>query len=258
MACGCSGPGPCSCRIVDSAGNPIPGRGTAGDPYVLPPAGSSELPAPGCGLRVAGDSWEAATTSFAELTREACTDTNDSDPTQIPFDPACELNGAPVYCGSDGLLRTLPEKHTEVEMAAINEAITPGVTRADLPWRSGFIERTITNPSDCYCLCGYLTYAFIPGISAEPNAVLNVFHEIDLGTGTFTATTGFVFDQRGKTAQSGGIQRPTVTLPLCLDPGEAKTIRYRVAIESFTGDNPAADFLLTGLAKDLRFVGSNL
>jgi hypothetical protein len=285
MACRCSSAGAgCSCVVIE-ADTPtldqhVTGTGDGATPFVVsgdvkrsaaagntlvinpdglyvPPPGPAVLPAPGCGLRAAGATWEADTVPFASLTRRNCNDQADQ-PGTTPLPAGCEANGMGVYCASDGTLRTMPEKFTEVAAAAVNEALN--VTRADLPFRSSPIQVSLTNPSSCYCMCGYLVGSFIPGISAAPNAVVNLFHEWDLGLGTgfSAATTGNVFDTRGKVASSGMINRPTASLQVCLDPGETKVIQYRVAVETFTGDNGAAAILMTALARDLRYVGSNL
>jgi hypothetical protein len=236
----------------------LTGSGTPADPYILSGVVlAAAPPATGCGIRLNGaDELEADTLPFSGLTRVPCTDNNEGG-VPVPLDPACEAAGQLVYCDAAGNLRTAPEKHGVVSAATSNEALNFSGFAAAPVVIGNTISISVANPSDCYCLCGNLTAAFIPGLSGMPGSVISIFHEIDFGDGVFAAQTGFVMDNRGKSANSGWIQRPMTTLPVCLDPGETKVLQYRVSAERFTGDNGAAA-LITALAKDLRFVGWNI
>lgn len=210
----------------------------------------------GCGLTTDGGGNIVVNTAgaFGDLTRRNCNDTADSGGT-TPLDPACELEGMPVYCDINGDLRTKPEKFTEVAAAAINEAVAVNV----LPFTTSSIQIAVTNPSDCYCMCGWLIFSVIPAISGAPGTVIQIAHEIDLGVGLgFSAVSAYVMDNRGKTANAGGGNyRMAVQLNECLDPGETKTFIHRVAFTRFTGDNGGA-VSITAIARDIRYVGTNL
>lgn len=239
-------------RLSTDAGNQVVFGADSGV-YVPPSAGA--VPLAGCGINVAPDGTVSADTlPFAALTRIDCDDDSDL-PATTPLDPACELNGMAVYCDSNGQLRTMPEKFTATENTSINEAYSPAISV--LPFTTSIISMTVTNPSDCYCLCGYVTFSFIAAVSGQPGTIVSLSHELDRGLGVFTGLTGYVMDNRGKTALSGDIRRPAAPLNVCLDPGETKTFRHRVLVERQPGDN-GAGVLLTGMAREIRFVGSNL
>lgn len=235
----------------------LTGSGTAVDPYILSGVVLAVAPpAVGCGLVANPDgSISADTLAFSGLTRVPCTDNNEGG-APVPLAPACEAAGQLVYCDAAGNLRTAPEKQGVVSAATSNEGF-PGITVLPAIPVGNTISIAVTNPSNCYCMCGNLTAAFIMGISGAPGTVISVYHEIDFGDGVFAPQTGFVMDNRGKSANSGHLDRPITVLPVCLDPGESKTLRYRVSAERFTGDNGGA-ILITSLAKDLRYVGSNI
>lgn len=218
-------------------------------------AGVELPPAVGCGVRLgpAGEI-EADTAPFASLTRFTCGEATGGDPgATAPFDPACEAEGAAVYCASDGTLRTLPEKHHLTGSASMTDNTVVSV----LPHTSATMAGVFTNPSDCYCMCGMAQFAFIPAISSAAGTVIFLAHEVDLGDGVFTPVTGYVLDQRGKTATSGGIRRQELHLPVCLDPGETKTLHHRVRFTRFTGDNGGA-VSITQVAQEIRYDGSNV
>lgn len=236
-------------KISNDAGNTT---GFGADGGVFTPPAPITL---GCGLEFGTfGEVQADVQDFATLTRRNCNDTADAAGT-TPLDPACELEGMAVYCGSDGNLRTKPEKFTEVAQAQMNEAFSPSITA--LPFTTSAIQIGATNPSDCYCMCGYVQFAFIPAISGAPGTVIQLNHEIDLGTGIFSALTGFIMDNRGKTATSTATFRPVAPLNICLDPGETKIIRQRLVFQRDPSDNGGA-VTITGAAREIRFVGSNL
>jgi hypothetical protein len=287
MACRCASANTgCSCVVttadtptidMHSAGNgdaatPLVISGdakrsaAAGNTLVINPDGlfvpASPLPAPGCGLRqaVPGGPYSAQTHPFSTLTREQCGDRDDNDDAGVPLDAACELNGAIVYCDSQGFLRTAPEKHTDVRGVTSNEGFpTPISITSQTPVVVGnTISMQIENPSDCYCMCGYLTFAFIEAMSATQGSFSFIYHEVDYGDGLgFIPTTAFTWDKRNSPGMEGRNDRPMASLPMCLDPGETKTVQYRVMARRFTGD-AGGTVNITALAKDLRFVGSNV
>lgn len=209
----------------------------------------------GCGLTNGGlGEIIVDTLPFASLTRRNCDD--DSDEAGTSPLPGPDTAGMAIYCDANGNIRTMPEKFTEVAGANINDAFVPGITV--LPFTTASIAMTLTNPSDQYCMCGYATFAFIPGISGDAGTVVAMNHEIDFGTGGgFVAQTGAVMDNRGKNANSGALGRPEFSTPICLDPGETKTIQHRVRYVRFTGDN-GGNVLITSTAKSIRWVGTNL
>lgn len=236
--------------------------GAAGNTLVINPDGlyvPASPPVPpvaGCGIDVVGNTVSVDTAAaFSELTRSNCNDGTEI-PGTTPLDPACELNGMPIYCDSAGELRTMPEKFTISDTVSINEGYNPAITA--LPFTTSEIALPITNPSSCYCLCGYVTFSFIPAISGAPGTVIRVDHEINRDNGAgFTGLTGFTMDNRGKTATSNRTERPAAPLQVCLDPGETKTLRHRVRISRDPADNGGL-VQISGLAREIRYVGSNL
>lgn len=209
----------------------------------------------GCGLTTSGGGQIIANTfDFSTLTMRPCDDTADAG-APVPLDPACELQGAPVYCDINGQLRTMPEKFTEVAAATINQAVAVNV----LPFTTTDIQISVTNPSDCYCMCGWLIFSLNPAITGAPGTVIQIAHEVDLGVGGgFVPVSAYVMDNRGKSVtSSGGNFRMAAQLNECLDPGETKVFQHRVSFTRFTGDNGGA-VSITAIARDIRFVGTNL
>jgi hypothetical protein len=283
MACRCSPAGAgCACVVdvadTSSVDMTATGTGDAATPRVIssvvkvsPAAGNTVVinpdglfvpvppavpPVLGCGLEsVAGAIAVNTAGPFSAMTRETCGDQFDGD-ARVAFPPACELNGVPVYCDSQGNLRTAPEKLYD---SGFNTQVTnyPPPFITTMPFTSEEVTLSVTNPSACYCMCGELTMAFIPSISGAPGTVINIFHEVDFGTGVFAAITGVVMDNRGKTANASAVSRPFANINVCLAPGETKVFRHRVRYERFTGDNGGA-VLITSNAHELRFFGSNL
>jgi hypothetical protein len=245
----------------DDAGNQIKAKlsATAGNTLqcladgLFTPASAVTL---GCGLEFGGTGQIQANVvgPFSALTRKACTDTVDSTPA-VALDPSCELAGSPVYCGSDGNLRVRPEKFAESNFTSQQDTFVPVITV--LPFTTPTLNLVQVNPSSCDCLCGMASFAFTAEISGAPGTVIAIDHEIDPGTGVFALTTGYVMDNRGKAANSGSTSRPYLTLNVCLDPGETKTIKHRVVISRSTGDNGGA-VTVTTVAHEIRFFGSNL
>ena len=210
----------------------------------------------GCGLEFgAFGEIQADVADFATLTRRNCTDSADA-PGTTPLAAGCETEGMPVYCDStDGTLRTKPEKFTETALSQMNEAHVPTITA--LPFTTTPIQIGATNPSDCYCMCGYVQFAEIPAVSGAPGTVVEVVKEIDLGSGVFSLLSSQTMDNRGRTALAAQNNRNVAVLQLCLDPGETAVVRFRVTYRRGPGDNGGA-VSVTGTAREIRFVGSNL
>lgn len=288
MACRCSSAGSAGCAcVVDVADTATvdltaTGTGDAATPRVIsgdvkksgaagnvlvinpdglyvPPPGPAVLPPPGCGLQLTAGAYSAKTHPFTDLTREQCNDRDDTE-TSVPLAAGCELEGTLVYCDSQGFLRTAPEKHTQVVQATSNEGFAPGISIVGLaPTQVGnTISVSVPNPSDCYCLCGYVTFAFIEAMSATPGSFSFIYHEVDYGDGLgFIPTTGFTWDKRNVPGMEARNDRIDASLPICLDPGETKMLQYRVMARRFAGD-AGGTVTITALAKDIRFVGSNV
>lgn len=212
----------------------------------------------GCGLEFGGAGEVQVDTAgtFASLTRRNCDDNSD-EPGTFPL-PGPDTAGMVVYCDANGDLRTMPEKFTETGTVGINENLAPDVTV--LPFTTSAIQLAITNPSSQYCMCGILYFAFIPGINGAPGTVIRMDHMRDMGDGLgFVATTGYLMDNRGRTATAGGpTMRHVLPIPVCLDPGETKTFQHQVR---FTRD-PAFDnggaVTIGAVAREIYFVGTNL
>lgn len=252
----------CALEVVDTASLDLTktGTGTPADPWVLSGTVTPTPPEAGCGIDVVGNTVSADTAAeFAELTRRSCSDTADGGAATAPLPAGCELNGMPIYCDSAGELRTMPEKFTETALSTLNEAIA-GQAPATLPFvNPNPIQIGATNPSSCYCMCGYLHLTFITSISGAPGTVVELNHDYDLGDGLgFRLLSGFTMDNRGKTANSTASFRPTAPLQLCLDPGETKIVRYRVAISRVAGSDNGGVVNISGMAREIRFVGNNL
>lgn len=210
----------------------------------------------GCGLELDGLGAIQVNTAgdFSTLTREECTDSADGD-TFVAL-PGPDTAGMQIYCDSAGNLRTYPEKFTDTDIVGLNEGHVPNITV--LPFTSAIITATITNPSDQYCMCGYVTFALIPAINGAPGTVINIDHERDMGNGIFLASTGYTMDNRGKSATaSAGNYRMALPIPMCLDPGETKVVRHRVRYQRGSGDNGGA-VTITATAHEIYWVGTNL
>lgn len=210
----------------------------------------------GCGLELGGLGEIQVNTvgPFSSLTRRNCDDGSD-EPGTTPL-PGPDTAGMEVYCDAAGDLRTKPEKFTEVGTTGINEAHLPAVTA--LPFTTGSISLPVTNPSSQYCMCGYVTFAVIPALSGAPGTVIQINHERDMGDGIFLPATAYTMDNRGKSANAGaGNYRMALPIPVCLAPGETKTIRHRVTYLRGTGDNGGA-ISITATAREIYFVGTNI
>jgi hypothetical protein len=209
----------------------------------------------GCGLELGGSGEiQVNVQDFGTLTRRNCDDDSD-EPGTTPL-PGPDTAGQAVYCGADGNLRTMPEKFTETGIAGIDEAHVPAVT--ELPFTTGAIQLSVTNPSNQYCMCGYVTFALIAAVSGAPGTVIQINHELDMGDGIFIPATAYTLDNRGKNAIAGsGNFRMALPIPVCLDPGEVKVIRHRVTYLRESGDNGGA-VTITATAREIYFVGTNL
>jgi hypothetical protein len=285
MACRCSpaGAGVCACVVnvadtdtvdMTAAGTGTPEAprtissvvkvsGAAGNTVTVNADGLYVAPSPpvppvaGCGIDVVGNTVSVDTSAeFTELTRETCGDLVDAS-VLVALPPACELQGMPIYCDSNGELRTKPEKFTDTEVRSMNEAFLPPITA--YPFTASPIAQPITNPSSCYCMCGFLQFAALPDITAAPGTVYHVFYEFDHdGNGTFDQLGTTTVDNRGKTAPSRWNQRIPLVLNVCLDPGETKAIQFRVRIErNATLDNGGA-ITMSGMSREIRWFGVNL
>ena len=231
---------------------------TAGNTIECTPNGLFSAPgalALGCGLTTDGFGATAVDTSstFGALTRRNCDDNADVAGTTAL--PGPDTEGMAIYCDAAGELRTKPEKFTEVAQATIDEGFDPELTT--LPFTTSAIQISAVNPSSQYCMCGFVDFAFTPAISGAAGTVIAVDHEVDMGDGIFNAVAGFVMDNRGKSALSSANPRPLLALNVCLDPGETKIIRHRVRFTRTPADNAGA-VSISGVAREIRFVGSNL
>lgn len=208
----------------------------------------------GCGLETGpGGAVQANGVDFATLTRRNCNDTADA-PGVVPL-PGPDTAGMGVYCDAAGVLRTMPEKFTEVAQSQMNEGFAPAITA--FPFTSSPIQIGATNPSAQYCMCGFVQFAALPAISGAAGTVYTILYETDPGSGVFTASAITNIDNRGKTGLSGNNVRAPLLLNVCLDPAETKIIRLQIRIERGVGDNGGA-ITLSGLAREIRFVGTNL
>lgn len=209
----------------------------------------------GCGLTTDGGGNIVVNTAgdFGSLTRRNCNDTADAAGTTPLAGP--DTAGQLVYCDTAGDLRVTPEKFTEVAVSQLNEAHVPAITA--LPFTTTPIQIGFTNPSDQYCMCGYVQFAAIPAISGSPGTVVEIGYDVDPGSGVFTTTANQTMDNRGKTATAGLNNRVPLLLNICLDPGETKIIRFQVRYQRSPSDNGAA-VTITGTAREIRAVGTNL
>ena len=247
----------------DDAGNEIAVQLSAqpGNTIQCLPDGLFSAPgafATGCGLTTDGGGDIAVNAlDFSSLTRRNCGDLQD-DPGTTPLDPACELNGMAVYCDTNGNLRVRPEKFTDLGTSSINEAIVP--TQTVLPFTTSAIQLSITNPSDCDCICGMLYFAFIPAITGAPGTVIRMDHMRDMGAGLgFQATTGYHMDNRGRTANaSGPTQRHVLPINVCLDPGETKIIQHQVRFTRDPINDNGGAISITAVAREIYWIGTNL
>lgn len=209
----------------------------------------------GCGLETGvGGAIQANGVDFSTFTRSSCNDNGGIAP-QVALDPACNLQGQGVYCDTNGELRTKPEKFTvATPIASINEALGP----ATIPFTSSIIQGTITNPSSCYCLCGYVSFAAISYLSSTGNANPEESFQFDLGGGGgFTGFGVWMRDTRGVSSVSQDRHRFFASLNLCLDPGETKNIQFRVDWTLGPVHAGGTSQVLAS-AREIRFFGTNL
>lgn len=259
----CVGQGFGSGLIYDDAGNAFRVRLSTDGGNVLVFGTDNGIYGPaspvaiGCGLAngPGGEIIADTSATFATLTRRNCDDDSDAPGTTAITGP--DTKGQEIYCAADGSLRTKPEKFTEVENTSINEAHASPA----LPFTTSAIQITVTNPSNAYCMCGYVTFAVIPALNAAAGTVIRIFQEKDLGDGAgFTPTTAYVFDNRGKPAGTyfGGSFRIPLPLNICLDPGETKVIQHRVSFSRDPVNDNGGAVNVTASAREIRFVGTNL
>lgn len=216
--------------------------------------GANWVPRPvECGLTSDASGLSLNTTPYNTLTRHTCADGGDLDPT-TPLG-CVDTNGQAIYCDSVGTLRTKPEKYTVSRLVAgINEALGP----ATIPFTSSVISGTITNPSPCYCMCGYVSMASISYLSSTANANPEESFQFDLDNGGgFTGFGVWARDTRGVTSLSQDRHRFFASLNICLDPGETKTIQFRVAW-TLGPVHAGGTSQVIAAAREIRFFGVNV
>lgn len=233
------------------------------DTVTTPPAanqlmrfdGTNWVPLPvGCGLTVTAAGINLDTTAFATLTRRNAGDLVDL-PGTTPLAAGCNLEGQPLYCDTAGNLRTKPEKFADAEASAINEGYTPPET---IPFQTSTISTTITNPSPCYAMCGIVYLSAILYESSTGNSNPQTFFSFDLDNGGGFSEFGVrMRDTRGIGSVSQERTRFSSPLSVCLDPGETKTIQFRVRWDQGPVAAGGTTQILAA-AREIRWLGVNI
>lgn len=209
----------------------------------------------GCGLETGvGGSIKVNDVPFATFTRRTAGDSFD-DGGSVAMLAACNLQGQGVYCDSNGELRTKPEKFVKTGLQSFQEGYSPAQT---IPFTTSEITLPITNPSSCYAMCGFVSLAAILYETSTAASNPETFFQFDLGDGLGYQEFGVrMRDTRGFASVTQERTRFAAPLNLCLDPGETKTVRFRVR----WGQGPvvgAGSTQIIAAAREIRFVGQNI
>lgn len=248
-------------RVISSV---VKVSGAAGNTVVIRPdglfVGPTPLLPPGCGLSLAPDgSLVLDLGAFSDFVRRNAGLQLD-DGTTSPLQCA-DTTGAPVYCASDGILRTRPVKSGETAARSSVFTFSPAAT---IP-QNGVVETdiipmTIVNPSTCDYLCGYLQLAAAFTLDSGPNANPRMDYVFDLdGDGVLTSVTSvWSVDTRGQTVPTNRFsERIPEILNLCLEPGETRVVNFRTRF-SYSTAHAGGTAAVSAVAHDFRFYGHNL
>lgn len=209
----------------------------------------------GCGLETGpGGAIQVNEVPFSTMTRRTAGDSFEDGGT-TPLLPACNLEGQGVYCDTNGELRTKPEKFVETGLASFQEGYNPAV---NIPFTTSEITLNVVNPSPCYAMCGFVTFAAILYESSTVASNPETFFQFDLGDGAGYQEFGVrMRDTRGYASVTQERTRFSAPLNLCLDPGEGKVVRFRVR----WAQGPVVGAGITQIiasAREIRFVGQNI
>lgn len=217
--------------------------------------GANWVPLPvGCGLTVSALGINLDTTAFATLTRRNANDLIDV-PGTTALGAGCNLQGQPIYCDTNGDLRTKPEKFTDTEVVSINEGFSPAQT---IPFQTSDITLTIVNPSPCYAMCGFVVMSSILYESSTGNSNPQTFYSFDIDNGGGFSEFGVrMRDTRGISSVSQERTRFSSPLNICLDPGETKNIVFRVRWDQGPVSGGGSTQILAA-AREIRWHGTNI